>query len=58
MATSKFTVERVRDNDLEVEASTYVLSDGYFWFRDYQGSDVFTIQASDVYKIERQANKK
>ena len=53
----KHTIERTNDGDIKVEASSYVLADGYFWFRDQHGEDVFTIRASDVYSVKRDASK-
>ncbi|MER7447817.1 hypothetical protein [Microbacterium sp. NPDC097977] len=51
---AKFKLEtNLPENDKTVEAETYQLASGYFWFRDDRGEDVLTVLASDVLTIER-----
>ncbi|MDZ4044301.1 MAG: hypothetical protein U1E32_00805 [Rhodoglobus sp.] len=54
---AKHTIEQYNSADVEVEATTYILSDGFFWFRNSLGTEVFTIKSSDVYSIKRDAGK-
>lgn len=52
---AKFTIEQFTNPDVEIEAASYNLNEGFFWFVNSQGFDVFTIKANDVYSIKREA---